>query len=289
MADKEKLKAVLQRARQENGAVPGLRVSTFLEAEALLEAVPDADIPIIFMVPADRDHLKPFVQGVRCFERDNLFIQLVGDDPERMALMADDLPVDGVCLMTPVSAAAETLCRRLGGNGVLLEVLLPWRQAQARQRTEGRVVDEDEARAIVNLPGLDVAAVPVGGGPGPYKSWRTPLWSAESFVRVVDMNPELLYALPWGSLLPKSLLNKYNLYGGALPGVVSLPKQQFLGFINAGAVKISFRSDLSLAFLSGLRESLYRRPEKLDANVHLESGKQMLVTFFRERLKEIYP
>jgi fructose/tagatose bisphosphate aldolase len=218
-----------------------------------------------------------------------VFVQLVGEAPDRLAQAAVELTADGVYLVTRELEDARALCLALKGRNVLTEVVLPWHQTAPEQRSEGRIVDVEAARPVLMLEDLDVAAVPVGGGPGPYKIWRIPLWSSDVFAKVTQMRGDLLYALPWGSILPKELLKKYNRYGGALPGVISLPNHQFRVFIAAGAVKISFRSDCALAFLNGTRESLYCRPEVIEVSTHFLHAEEELKGFLAERLRELGP
>lgn len=288
MSNRERFIEHLRRAKQEHAAIPGLWIDSFLEAEALIEIDRGTGREVkLFMVSSERRNLGVFVKSLRCFEGKEVFVQVVGDDPEKLAVMASELDIDAVYLKTSMPEAAKVLCNRVDRSRVVTEILLPWKRAEPNQPSEGRIVDEEKARMILRQDGLDIAAVPVGGGPGPYKSWRIPLWSTEMFFRVMEWNPDLFYALPWGSLLPKDLIRKYNLYGGALPGVVSLPKQQFRTFVSSGAVKVSFRSDLALAFLSGLRESLYRRPEQIDLPKHLSCAQEGLVQFMGERFKEL--
>ncbi|HAK93836.1 MAG TPA: hypothetical protein DCM87_02195 [Planctomycetes bacterium] len=289
MSDREGLAWAFAEARRTQSAVAGLVVTEFCEAEAIVEARSAAHEPLLFVVPCTRRNLRAFVGALRSFDLSDLFIQLMGDDVDMLVEAGLELGADAVFLTAGKAEAARALLAKLKGGSILTEVLLPWRQAAPNQMSEGRIVQVEEARAVVELEGLDVAAVPVGGGPGPYKTCRIPLWSTDAFNRVVALKPDLYYSLPWGSLLPKDLLKKYNTYGGALPGVISLPKQQFRAFIAGGAVKIGFRSDLGLAFLCGLRESLYRRPEKLDVTVHLEAAEEELAAFLRQRFREMRP
>ncbi len=289
MSDREGLVRAFAEARRTQSAVAGLVVTDFCEAEAAVEARSAANEPLLFVVPCARRNLKAFVAALRGFDVPDVFVQLMGDDVNTLVEAGRELGADAVFLTAGKVEATRALVAELKGGSILVEALLPWRQAAPNQMSEGRIVQVEEAEAVVALEGLDVAAVPVGGGPGPYKTCRIPLWSTDAFNRVVALKPELYYSLPWGSLLPKDLLKKYNLYGGALPGVISLPKQQFRAFIAGGAVKIGFRSDLGLAFLCGLRESLYRRPEKLDVSAHLEAAAEELSMFLRQRLRELRP
>lgn len=287
MPDKERFLAALAAAKASQSAVPGLLVSGFVEAEAVLDALDRSPVPVILMVSVTRRNLAPFVRALRGFDVPDVFVQLTGDDPVELAAAARELDVDGVFLQNGSCEAVQALTGAMAGCNGVVEVLLPWKHAAPGQRSEGRVVNIEEARRVVALDGVHVAAVPVGGGPGPYKTWRVPLWSPDAFAQVSEAASNVYYSLPWGSLLPKDLLRKYNLYGGALPGVISLPKQQFRAFIASGIVKISFRSDVALAFLCGLRESLYKRPENIDLDTHLTGAGEELAAFLRERLRDL--
>ncbi|HNR98501.1 MAG TPA: hypothetical protein PKX48_01760 [Planctomycetota bacterium] len=289
MSDREGLARVFAEARRTQTAVPGLVVTEFCEAEAIIEARTAAREPLLFVVPCARRNLRAYVGALRSFDAPDLFVQLMGDDVDVLVEAGLELGADAVFLTAGKIEAARALLAKLKGGPMFTEVLLPWQQAAPSQMSEGRIVRVEEAEAVLRLEGLDMAAVPVGGGPGPYKTCRIPLWSTEAFNRVAALRPDLHYSLPWGSLLPKDLLKKYNLYGGALPGVISLPKQQFRAFIAGGAVKIGFRSDLGLAFLCGLRESLYRRPEKIDPTVHLEAAREELAVFLAQRFRDLRP
>ena len=167
--------------------------------------------------------------------------------------------------------------------------MLPWRDLEPGTGVEGRVVDVDAAREILEREEFTIAAVPVGGRPGPYKTWRFPLWSRETFSQIVELGRKPFLSLPWGSVLPKQDVKRYNAYGGGLPAVHSFPHGHLGEFVNAGAIKISFQSDGGLAFLCGLRESLLRRPEVIDASVHLEEARRQLTTFLKSRFRVLWP
>jgi hypothetical protein len=289
MSDRESLVRAFAEARRMQSAVAGLVINSFGEAEAAYEARSVAMEPLLFVVPCGRNNLSGFVKALRSFDGPDVFVQLMDDDPAKLIAAGRELGVDAVFLSKGSVEAAEALVGALKGGSILTEVLLPWQQAAPNQMSEGRIVNLEDAKRVVALEGLDMAAVPVGGGPGPYKTCRIPLWSMDAFNRATALRPDLYYSLPWGSLLPKELLKKYNLYGGALPGVISLPKQQFRAFIVGGAVKIGFRSDLGLAFLCGLRESLFRGPEKLDVNRHLVAAEEELTTLLRQRFRDLRP
>ncbi len=289
MSDREGLLQVLATARRTQSAVSGLVINSFGEAEAAFEARSAAAEPLLFVVPCSRKNLGTFVKALRSFDGPDIFVQLMDDDPATLVAAGRELGADSVFLSLGNPDAAAAFLGVLKGGSMVTEVLLPWQQAAPNQMSEGRIVLLEDAKRVLALEGLDMAAVPVGGGPGPYKTCRIPLWSLDAFNRATALKPELYYSLPWGSLLPKEILKKYNLYGGALPGVISLPKQQFRAFIVGGAVKIGFRSDLGLAFLCGLRESLYRGPEKLDVHRHLQAAEEELTVLLQQRFRDLRP
>jgi fructose/tagatose bisphosphate aldolase len=288
MVGRDRLLETLESCRRRHAALPGIRVHTIVEAEAALEAASGRAEPVLFMVSVARARLGPFIRALRGLA-DSVAVQLAGEEPEPLARAAIELQADAAYLVSEVSGASEALARGVAGRNVLTEIVLPWQQTAPGAGAEGRIVDVEAARAVLERAGIDVAAVPVGGGPGPYKTWRIPLWSPEVFTRVVALRENMHYSLPWGSLITKSLLQKYNQYGGALPGVVSLPSHQLRPFLAAGAVKVSFRSDCALAFLGGLRESLFLRPEAIDVSLHFTAACDELTGFWRERLEELTP
>jgi fructose/tagatose bisphosphate aldolase len=291
MKNRERLRELFAELKTRHAAVAGIRVHSFVQAEAAIEAAADMKAPVILMVSSARKNLGPFIRALQwlCSASTDAFVQLVGDDPVELARAAIEVEADAVYMGRIEFEAARALCEGLHGSSIATEIVLPWHQAESGGVPEGWLVDRKAARPVVALDGLDVAAVPVGGGPGPYKSWRIPLWSLDSFKDVTAMRTDVFYALPWASLLPKDLITRYNTYGGALPGVISLPHQQFRAFISSGAVKVNFRSDCALAFLAGLRESLFRRPEEIDITVHLLSAKDALVEFLHDRLADLKP
>jgi len=286
MSRREELLRVFEQVRSLNSAVAGLRLCTFVETEAACEAAAELGVPVIIMVSLERPGLEAFVRALRSLDG-NVFVELVSEDPKLLARAACELETDAVYLIGGGREAAETLFSGLGDTPVVTEIVLPWREAAPGQRWEGRIVDIEEARKVLELEKIDVAAVPVGGGPGPYKSWRIPLWTLELFNEAAAIRGDVFYSLPWGSLLPKELLKQYNLYGGALPGVISLPNHQYRSFVAAGAVKVTFRSDCALAFLGGMRESFTKQPEVIDVGVHVRNAQEALRAFLRERMRDL--
>ncbi len=268
-------------------AAAGMCVHTVLEAEAAASAACEVGAPVVLMVGVARANLGAFVRAVREITHEQAFVQLAGDQGESLVAAARELEADAVYLSGADVDTARAVCDGVRGRNVLTEVVLPWKEMTPGGGTEGRVVDLEASRPFLDLTGLDVAAVPVGGGPGPYKTWRVPLWSPEAFSRAVALREDMFYALPWGSILSKQLLDRYNRYGGALPGVVSLPRHQYLPFLAAGAVKVSFCSDGALAFLGGLRESLLRRPEVIDVGIHVEAAQEGLREVLKDRLRDL--
>jgi hypothetical protein len=136
----------LKRAREKHTAVPGLWIDSFLEAEALKEFNDEPGDVTLFMVSSERKNLKVFIKSLRCFDSGQVFVQLVGEEPAKLALMASERDVDAVYLKTAMPEAARILCERVGRQDVVTEVLLPWKRAEPGGSSEGRVVDEEKAR-----------------------------------------------------------------------------------------------------------------------------------------------
>ena len=109
MSDKERLVDAFTEAKATKSAVPGLRVNSFVEAEAVLDAVPELRTPILFMVSAERRNISAFVKALKGFGSHRAFIQLIGEDPEILITMAQELDVDAVFLTTATVAAAQVL------------------------------------------------------------------------------------------------------------------------------------------------------------------------------------
>ncbi len=286
MTRREEIRRRLAQLREERKAAPGVRVHTFLEAEAVSATLKERPGPGFLMVSLERRDLKAFVQALRHLEGE-LYLQLVGGKAEALAKAAGELEADAVYLVAGEASETQKLCDLIGGEDIFVEAVLPWREAGPGQGSEGRIVDLEAAEPILRLQGLDLAAVPVGGGPGPYKSWRIPLWSPELFTHVVEARAPGLCSLPWGSLLPKELLNRFNRFGGALPGVVSLPSHQYRPFLTLGAVKIALRTDCALALLGGLRESFFLHPERSGVDFHMQNAFEALRRFLLERFAEL--
>jgi hypothetical protein len=287
MDPRERLLACLAAARAEGRALAGIRIHSFGEGEAAAEAAEECGVPVVLMVSAQREHLGALVAGLRSLGTENVFLQVAGDDPGVIAAAAREVAADALYWEGSAAPDRPALMNGLAGCSVLTEVVLPWRRKEAGEGVEGRIADMAATREVIGCEDVDVVAVPVGGRPGPYKSWRFPLWSLEAFSRIIAMRPDRFYSLPWGSVLPKEEVKRYNLYGGALPGIHSFPRRHFQAFIGAGAVKVNFSTDSAITFLGGVRESLLRKPEVVEVHTHLEEGRKRLTAFLKRRLKEL--
>ena len=131
-----------------------------------------------------------------------------------------------------------------------------------------RYTTVEEATTFVEQTGVDSLAIAVGTSHGAFKF---PTGAELAYDRIQEIHEVLTtpLVLHGASGIDPVDVERVNQYGGKVENASGLPAEDIRKAIKAGIAKINIATDLRLAFLGGLRESLDLHPEWIDPRKYL--------------------
>ena len=128
---------------------------------------------------------------------------------------------------------------------------------------EALLTDPMEAKAFVEQTGCDALAVAIGTSHGPRKFKGEPILAIDLVARIKEQ-VKLPLVLHGASGVLADLVQNGERYGARWGGAKGIPDDAVVAAIKNGINKVSIDTDMRLAFVASIRETLANRPELLD-------------------------
>lgn len=133
--------------------------------------------------------------------------------------------------------------------------------------------DPEEARIFVRGTNVDSLAVSIGTSHGPCKAVNmVPAVDIKRLYEIRQNIGDFPIVLHGASSVYKELVSNCNKFGANLRGTVGITDSDIKESIKGGVAKINVDTDLRLAFLSGLRESLSKNNTSIDIRSFFKFG-----------------
>lgn len=125
------------------------------------------------------------------------------------------------------------------------------------------LTDPDEALVFVEKTGVDALAVAIGTSHGPRKFKGEPVLAID-LVSKIKEKVGIPLVLHGASGVPAEIMESGERYGAAWGGSKGVPDSSIVDAISRGINKVNIDTDMRLAFIASVRETLWTRPETTD-------------------------
>jgi fructose-bisphosphate aldolase class II len=125
------------------------------------------------------------------------------------------------------------------------------------------LTDPDEALAFVEKTGVDALAVAIGTSHGPRKFKGEPVLAID-LVSKIKEKVGIPLVLHGASGVPAEIMEVGERFGAAWGGSKGIPDSSIVDAISRGINKVNIDTDMRLAFIASVRETLWTRPETTD-------------------------
>lgn len=151
---------------------------------------------------------------------------------------------------------------------------------------EGSLTDPDQAARFVAETDCDVLAIAVGTSHGAYK-FKGEAKLDFPRLREISSLVSIPLALHGASGVNKQIVEKAIRYGAAekLANASGVPDDSIREAIRYGIQKINIDTDLRLAFVSALRETLATKPDEIDVRKLLQPGREAMKTVIAYKME----
>ncbi|MGB4338935.1 MAG: class II fructose-1,6-bisphosphate aldolase [Bacillota bacterium] len=207
----------------------------------------DTDVPVVLHL----DHGRSFDTIVQCIRHGFTSVMIDGSHLPFDENVAITKKVVEVAHAAGVSVEAEL--GRLAGIEDIVAV----------SEREAALTDPDEARAFVEQTGCDALAVAIGTSHGPRKFKGEPVLAVD-LVEKIKEQVRIPLVLHGASGVSTEVVQIGERYGARWAGSKGIPDQAIVEVIRRGINKINIDTDMRLAFVASIRETLATKPELLD-------------------------
>ncbi len=207
----------------------------------------DTDVPVVLHL----DHGRSFDTIVQCIRHGFTSVMIDGSPLPFDENVAITKKVVEVAHAAGVSVEAEL--GRLAGIEDIVAV----------SEREAALTDPDEARAFVEQTGCDALAVAIGTSHGPRKFKGEPVLAVD-LVEKIKEQVRIPLVLHGASGVSTEVVQIGERYGARWAGSKGIPDQAIVEVIRRGINKINIDTDMRLAFVASIRETLATKPELLD-------------------------
>ena len=125
------------------------------------------------------------------------------------------------------------------------------------------LTDPDEALAFVEKTGVDALAVAIGTSHGPRKFKGEPVLAID-LVSKIKEKVGIPLVLHGASGVPAEIMEVGERFGAAWGGSKGIPDSSIVDAISRGINKVNIDTDMRLAFIASVRETLWTRQETTD-------------------------
>jgi fructose-bisphosphate aldolase class II len=155
---------------------------------------------------------------------------------------------------------------------------------------ESIYTNPDQAQKFVEDTKIDSLAVAIGTKHGPNKGAPNapPKLDFERLTRIkMALGGRFPLVLHGASAVDSKLTELCNEHGGNIQNAIGIKDEDVLEAIRRGINKVNIDTDLRLAFLAGLRQSLAKFPDKLDIRKHMGAAREEMNVYAVRKIKLI--
>ncbi len=273
------MKYILDDANARGYAVGAFNVNNLEFAKAVIAAASEADSPVIIQASegaVSYAGLQPLVAIVRSLaESTRVPVALHLDHGKSFDVIIGcirhgftSVMIDGSHLPFAENVAiTRKIVEIARAAGVTVEAeigrLAGIEDNVAVAEREALLTDPREAKAFVEQTGCDALAVAIGTSHGPRKFKGEPILAIDLVARIKEQ-VKLPLVLHGASGVLAALVENGERYGARWGGSKGIPDDAIVGAIKNGINKVNIDTDMRLAFIASVRESLANRPELLD-------------------------
>lgn len=273
------MKYILDDANARGYAVGAFNVNNLEFAKAVIAAASEADSPVIIQASegaVSYAGLQPLVAIVRSLaESTRVPVALHLDHGKSFDVVIGcirhgftSVMIDGSHLPFAENVAiTRKIVEIARAAGVTVEAeigrLAGIEDNVAVAEREALLTDPREAKAFVEQTGCDALAVAIGTSHGPRKFKGEPILAIDLVARIKEQ-VKLPLVLHGASGVLATLVENGERYGARWGGSKGIPDDAIVGAIKNGINKVNIDTDMRLAFIASVRESLANRPELLD-------------------------
>ena len=149
------------------------------------------------------------------------------------------------------------------------------------------LVDPAEAEIFVSKTGVDFLAPAVGTSHGAFK-FKGKQEIRFDLIEEVSKRTGVPLVLHGASSLPGWLLDEAKRSGVDVKGMNGVPYEVLKEAVRRGIRKLNADTDLRIAFITGLRNSLIENPGVIDPRKHLNRGMEWIKRIVRERMEILW-
>jgi fructose-bisphosphate aldolase class II len=149
--------------------------------------------------------------------------------------------------------------------------------------------DPSQAARFIEDTGVDSLAVAIGSVHGPFKGRNAlPKLDIERLKEIKrQVGADFPLVLHGASAVYPELVSLCNDYGADLQDAHGIPDEEIQEAVKYGINKVNIDTDLRMALMAGLRQSLINNPSSLDIRKHMGAAVELVTKFAIKKIKLI--
>ncbi len=149
---------------------------------------------------------------------------------------------------------------------------------------EATLVDPEEARQFVDESDVDFLAPAIGTSHGAFKFKGEARLDFDR-LRAVKDSTGIPLVLHGASSVPDEIVKLAEEHGADFKGAKGVPSEILKQTVQFGINKVNTDTDLRMAFIAGLRETLAETPAEFDPRKYFKKPKEYVKNLIRERMR----
>jgi fructose-bisphosphate aldolase class II len=149
-----------------------------------------------------------------------------------------------------------------------------------------RLTSPDEAARFIGASGADSLAIAIGTAHGPNKGRGRPFIDHER-LRAIAARVAAPLVMHGASGIPPALSERLNRAGGALKNAVGIHEDDIARAVAAGVAKVNVGTDLRLAGMTAIRETLQGRLDLIDLRKILDPARSEMRSVIEQRMRVV--
>lgn len=152
------------------------------------------------------------------------------------------------------------------------------------------LTDPESAKRFVDVTGVDSLAVAIGTSHGPNKGkTSSPKLDIDRLKHIrALLGSDYPIVLHGASSVYADIVEKCNSFGADIKNAFGISKDDIRNSIENGVAKINVDTDIRLAFLAGIRESMHDSPSNIDPRKYFTNAKNEAKDVIKRKISEFY-
>jgi fructose-bisphosphate aldolase class II len=154
---------------------------------------------------------------------------------------------------------------------------------------EHSYTNPEQVQEFVEKTGVDSLAIAIGTSHGAFKfkPGQKPQLRFDILEEVSRRLPGFPIVLHGASSVIPELVEKINLYGGAMPDAIGIPEDMLRQAAQSAVCKINIDSDLRLAMTASIREHMANNPSDFDPRQYLSPARKAIKEMVRRKITNV--